>query len=120
MLVISPLRENVSNEFDDCNDVVGSATYTDSYIETCEGAGTLTRQWSISDGCGNVTTYDQTIEIIDTIPPIITLVDTTAAGGSDIPDCSCVGLNGGVSREYWSNISGSGLDNLYNNSNYPR
>lgn len=38
----------------------------------CAGSYTLTRQWVITDVCGNATTAKQTVTIIDNLPPVIT------------------------------------------------
>ena len=49
-------------------------TYSDSFAPdpNCTYSGTLTRTWTATDGCGNPSSCDQIITIVDTTPPDIT------------------------------------------------
>lgn len=52
--------------------------YTDQVIQSvCNGTGTIDRNWSAIDGCGNITQCVQTITIIDQTLPVITTCPAT-------------------------------------------
>lgn len=45
-------------------------TYSDvTNLTGCNGTGTITRTWTATDACGNTTTYEQVITVIDTTAP---------------------------------------------------
>jgi gliding motility-associated-like protein len=47
-------------------------TFVDATITgPCPGSYTLTRTWTADDGCGNTATAEQTINVDDTTPPVI-------------------------------------------------
>lgn len=58
----------------------------------CPEEFTITRNWSATDDCGNVLTHEQTITVIDTVGPVITVDHPDLAGvpsGSTLTyDCS--------------------------------
>jgi len=67
----NPLAGNVTDEADNCSTGL-NATHTDMITDTpCDGALTVTRTWSLTDDCGNVTTHTQIIDIVDTTPPVL-------------------------------------------------
>ncbi len=49
----------------------GCVSYTDSFAAACGKTGTITRTWTASDACGNTTSRDQTITIVDTTAPVL-------------------------------------------------
>lgn len=42
-------------------------------LNGCNGTGTLIRNWIAFDGCGNMATCDQIIDVVDRTPPVITV-----------------------------------------------
>ncbi len=63
------------NAVDNCDENLGAITYTDTFTgdNNCIGTGVIERVWSIADECGNTTSHTQTIDLIDTIPPVFTV-----------------------------------------------
>ena len=57
------LTGDVTDEADNCAANL-DATYTDNASQGCNGTGSI-RTWTLSDDCGNVTTRNQTITIVD-------------------------------------------------------
>jgi|GEM_PF-3984052 len=56
------------------------ATYSDNIVSTCEGDMTITRTWTLEDDCGNITSRDQIITVIDTLAPTFDVpVDVTVS-----------------------------------------
>ena len=73
---------------DACSDV--TVTYADMTAEgDCDNEYTIERTWTATDDCGNNTSKVQTIEVLDTTPPVITCpgdvtvecTESTAPGG---------------------------------------
>ena len=64
------LTGDVTDEADNCATNL-DATYTDNASQGCNGTGSITRTWTLSDDCGNVTTRNQTITIVDDEDPVI-------------------------------------------------
>ena len=61
----------VSN-VDDCSSI-RDTTYVDVFgMMGCDGIGPITRTWSVSDGCGNISTAIQMIMVQDTLQPDLT------------------------------------------------
>jgi len=87
------------------------AVYFDAYVEVCPGEGVISRTWVASDRCGNVSSATQSISVIDTVPPVITLTDTVTVVAVGVPPCSCVSSSNGLTWEVWRDISGSQLEN---------
>ncbi|MEM8908651.1 MAG: carbohydrate-binding domain-containing protein, partial [Bacteroidota bacterium] len=87
-----------------------------SFSGECPGAGTIYRQWTLTDDCGNVNNQVQTITVQDNTPPVIsntpndTLVACTVCIGSFLnedfeqpahPDGASLGqIQGGASNSY--------------------
>ena len=77
--------------------VYGSATATDacgtvaimsmnSFEETCGETRIITRTWNATDECGNSSTCDQIITVVDTTPPSLTVAeDLTLECDEDVP-----------------------------------
>ncbi len=65
-----PLVTGEATATDDCQDV--TITYTDVVTPgQCPQAYTITRMWTAADACGNVATCFQSIDVVDTTPPMI-------------------------------------------------
>ena len=93
---------DVTDEADNCSTGTLEATYTDT-VDTgdCPGLMVITRTWSLSDDCGNVTTQDQIITLQDTDAPTFTvpatanveceidLMDTSLTGGVTDAEDNC-------------------------------
>ena len=70
--VLVAVTGDVTNEADNC-DYTLNATFTDGLpvAGSCIGNQTIKRTWTLTDDCGNMTSHDQTITVLDTIPPVI-------------------------------------------------
>ncbi|MFK7809486.1 MAG: HYR domain-containing protein [Saprospiraceae bacterium] len=68
------LTGDVTDESDNC-DTDLEATFTDdnTALTGCNGTGTITRTWTLSDECGNVNTATQIITIVDETAPTFTV-----------------------------------------------
>lgn len=82
---------------DDCG--AASLGYVDLLtVGLCTGSATLTRTWTATDNCGQFTSRDQVITIVDTTPP--TFVDfppdTTISCGASTDPADTGGSPGGV------------------------
>ncbi len=67
------LTGDVNDETDNCATNL-DAIFTDSIVEgSCTNAATITRTWSLTDNCDNTTTFVQTITVVDTTPPTISV-----------------------------------------------
>ncbi len=102
---------------DDC-DPNPSLTHEDSTVEgKCAGSKSVTRTWTATDACGNSSQAKQTITVLDTTPPVISVPPdvTFAACGSDCPtDPASTGLatvedncDPSVKVTYQDTVSGS-------------
>jgi len=77
---------DATGEADNCASGL-DATFTDATANgQCAGHKIITRTWSLNDGCGNITTHDQIITVLDTLSPIFPKPDdvtlTTDAGAT--------------------------------------
>ncbi len=82
----------ITNAGDGCDAGLAIPTYTDVFVPTCSGAGTITRTWSLSDACGNTTTELQTITIEDNGAPTFTVpFDVTLNCHLDFDDLNITG-----------------------------
>ena len=79
---------DVTDESDNC-DTTLEATYIDSVADgVCTGEQIITRTWSLTDDCGNLTTHIQIITVSDNTAPSFTApADTYVCRNSD---CSYV------------------------------
>ncbi|MEM5566181.1 gliding motility-associated C-terminal domain-containing protein, partial [Psychroserpens sp. AS72] len=86
------LTGDVTDETDLCSGAL-EATYTDTIAEgNCANESIITRTWSLSDDCGNVTTLVQTITIQDTTAPTFTVpADVTLECDADVTDVTLTG-----------------------------
>lgn len=83
-----------TNVFDNCDQNIGAASYTDiiTTAGVCTGSSTITRTWSLTDVCGNVTTDLQIISLVDNTPPLFTVPqDITLECDQDPNDLSLTG-----------------------------
>ncbi|MCB9333928.1 MAG: HYR domain-containing protein [Lewinellaceae bacterium] len=69
------LTGDVTDEYDNCHTGL-EASYSDESTQTDDGSCTdysytITRTWTLEDGCGNSLVQTQTIEVIDLTPPTL-------------------------------------------------
>ena len=70
---------------DNCTEAI-LQTQIDTLFYECPGAFTLIRSFIATDGCGNVQQQQQTIEVMDTVPPVTnTLPEVTVACDGALP-----------------------------------
>ena len=76
-----------TNVMDNC-DPAPVVTYTDDEDLTDCGdyTGTITRTWTVTDACGNSSSQDQVITVVDTTPPTFTVPDDVTIECIDDPD----------------------------------
>ncbi len=85
---------DVLDEFDDCDNTLGQATYQDiiDVNPGCSLESNITRIWSLADDCGNITIDTQYIFIVDTIAPNFSMPsDITIDCHVDIENFTIVG-----------------------------
>ncbi|MBC7775166.1 MAG: Ig-like domain-containing protein, partial [Phycisphaerae bacterium] len=75
---LAPFPAPVPIATDACSGLTATPTKTGQTIMPglCTGQYTITVHWSASDACGNSTTFNQIVHVIDTVPP--TLVNIPA------------------------------------------
>ncbi len=75
-------------EIEDNCDPNPVATYSDvEDLTDCGGyTGTITRTWTVTDGCGNATSQVQIITVVDTTPPTFTTPPDVTIECEDDPD----------------------------------
>ena len=56
---------------DDCSGVVSLTFTQDLQSGTCSNPGSVSRTYTAIDGCGNVTTFDQILDVIDEEAPVV-------------------------------------------------
>lgn len=98
------LTGDVTDESDNCATNL-DATFTDNASQGCNGTGSITRTWSLTDDCGNVTTRNQTITIIDDVDP------TLACPGNENLTCDISELPPYSTYTEFQIAGGSGFDN---------
>ncbi|WP_047545987.1 gliding motility-associated C-terminal domain-containing protein [Psychroserpens sp. Hel_I_66] len=91
------LTGDVTDEADNCSENL-EATFVDAVAQgDCANESVITRTWTLTDDCGNVTTQIQTITIQDTTAPTFTVpADVTLECDADLTDVS---LTGDVTNE---------------------
>ena len=83
---------DATDEYDNCDPFIGQAVYSDTLAMGCTGTGVITRTWVLTDGCGNQTSFEQAITLIDTVPPTFTVpADITVDCDIDINDVTITG-----------------------------
>jgi putative flippase GtrA len=95
---------------DNCSGISGETTFDESIINQTAGAYTIIRTWTATDGCGNVGTFTQTVNV--TIADSVTTIPT---GGcyNDISqrDLSLLLPEGTPTDGTWTNVSNNGTLN---------
>ncbi len=83
---------DVTNEADNCDPDL-EASFSDSVADgSCDNESTITRTWSLTDACDNITTLVQTINVMDTTAPTFTVpTDITIECDDDATDLSITG-----------------------------
>jgi len=121
----SGLAGSVSNEYDGCTDVSKlDATYLDvETIGNCDSVCIITREWRLSDDCGNVAIDTQYITIKDTISPVLTnaqdsifLFPTSGCSISELPAFSGLSITnncGPIDTTYTDVITNLGCPGNY-------
>jgi hypothetical protein len=66
----SPAATGTATATDNCSTPV--ITYEDVTVAGCGGTVTITRTWTATDGAGNSSSCVQTIQTVDTTPPVVT------------------------------------------------
>ena len=56
---------------DDCSGVVSLTFTQDLQSGTCSNPGSVSRTYTAIDGCGNVTMFDQILNVIDEEAPVV-------------------------------------------------
>ena len=60
------------------NGMTASVTFNDAIAAgTCPAEMTITRTWTVTDGCGRSVDMDQIINVVDTLPPTVVCQDIT-------------------------------------------
>ncbi|NNF73856.1 MAG: gliding motility-associated C-terminal domain-containing protein [Flavobacteriaceae bacterium] len=86
------LTGDVTDEADNCSTDL-DATFEDAVSEgECANESIITRTWTLVDDCGNTTTADQTINVVDTTAPTFTVpADVTVECDDDATDLNLTG-----------------------------
>src|SRR5690606_13104600 len=75
---------------DGCGSV--AISFEDSVVEGCGVTQVVSRTWTATDECGNSVSEVQTISIIDTTSPTITIPEDTTVECSESTDPSAIGF----------------------------
>ncbi len=75
---------------DDCDDNV-TITFSDSSVPTCGNTEVISRTWTATDACGNSTSDVQTLTVIDTTPPTLTVPADATVECTDSTDPAATG-----------------------------
>jgi len=73
----SPAATGVATAVDNCS--VASVVHADVSVPGCGGTETISRTWTATDGSGNAAACVQTVETVDTVPPLVIPGPTTEA-----------------------------------------
>jgi hypothetical protein len=88
------------------------ATVTNVAIPRCPLIFSVTRTWRATDTCGNASFCNQTVSVVDTLPPVITcLSNLTVSCLSDVPPCP-------TSLAAFLALGGTAIDNCDANLTY--
>ncbi len=101
---------------DDCNPVP-DVSYTDQIFlsQNCPQEYFISRLWTASDGCGNSSSCFQSIQVVDTTPPIIVCpADVTVQCAVDVPieDIEAVTATDNCSLEISLDFDGDSIANM--------
>ena len=108
---MSPVSTGWATESDDCG-LDTFRLYSDSLIQgACNNEEIIIRRWTATDFCGNTTSVDQTITVVDTLPPdlFVSIIDSVS-----------LGFTGGFSPGSWTfNSTTSGGDGSVDTTGAP-
>ena len=80
-----PFATGEADAEDNCEDP--TVTYSDVVAAgTCPQESTITRTWTATDACGNESSCDQVIEVVDSTPPVITCPNDVTLDCNDSTD----------------------------------
>lgn len=83
---IDPLDTGFATAIDNCSGNAVPVGFVDDALAGCGSTQTITRTWTTDDGSSNPASCNQSIEVNDTTPPVLT-VDTQPIAVTDT-DCS--------------------------------
>ena len=112
---------------DDCSGVVSLTFTQDLQSGTCSNPGSVSRTYTAIDGCGNVTTFDQILNVIDEEAPVVmaseVFVDCDAYSSSElypliITDCALREWTEGEDG-VWTSTFNENWSTIYDDINSP-
>nr|WP_319511266.1 HYR domain-containing protein [uncultured Draconibacterium sp.] len=82
--------------YDNCTEDSLHISYNDNVVDgSCAGEYIIYRDWTVVDNCGNDTTQQQIINVLDTIPPVIVCPNDTSEF-TDPSQCTKTGMDMGT------------------------